>query len=376
MLIQLITASEESERDRSLFDACSELSDQALLGECEALDSFWRQSENLYERVRALMLLYALHRFILPERGLCPDYDPVPEKPVAQLFARRFAHAIRELLDKGDQARRSDTYVSGLAEAYHGLALQNLADQVRHCVRSVPGNRWMFRTGHPSEIPLQIRSELVHADAHGQRPCLVERTAVRMDLSHSCWSDIFFLAMDRPEFARVLNISVDLCIRQSGAQPQPPVEAWFRVIDRPIIRLASVDLEAMAEIDNIPEIFDFGRDYSRLGGLWGRTVPGSGKAGRSGARVRTHQLRPQYTEGLPAGGLHQPHGRLHLGLHAGYGANRSDRSGPCAGRTLHAGGPFHPGRVAGRLRWRLAGLGRRLAGNQMDHRRGGRARRQ
>lgn len=264
MLTELITSSDEVARDRSLFECCAELSDTVLLRECKDLDAFWAGSDNLYERVRALMFLYALHRFILPERGLCPDYSPVPQKPVEQLFSRRYAHAIRELLATSEDVRRSDTNVSGLAQAYHGLAMQSLADQVRHCVRSVPGNRWMFRTGHPSEIPLRVRSELIHCDAQGRRPCLVERTAVRMDLSHSCWSDIFFLAMDRPEFARVLNISVDLCIRGSGATPQPPVEAWFRVIDRPVIRLVSVDLETVAEIDNLPEVFDFGRDYLGL----------------------------------------------------------------------------------------------------------------
>ena len=38
-----------------------------------------------------------------------------------------------------------------------------------------------------------------------------------MDLSHSGWSDIFFLGMDFPEGARVLNISIDLSVRGSGA---------------------------------------------------------------------------------------------------------------------------------------------------------------
>ena len=262
-LVHLITSTEDTVRDQPLAAVCAELSDHDLLAACEALDAFWQASTNLYERVRALMFLYALHRFILPERGLCPEFDPVPQRPVERMFARRYEHAIRELLADSAQARSSDTYVSGLAAAYHGLALQSLADQVRHCVRSVPGNRWMFRTGHPSEIPLKVRSDLIAAEA-GQRPCLVERTAVRMDLSHSAWSDIFFLAMDRPEYARVLNVSIDLCEKEGAGGPRPPVEAWFRVIDRPVIRLVSVDLGAEAEIDNLPEVFDFGRDYLGL----------------------------------------------------------------------------------------------------------------
>ena len=49
-------------------------------------------------------------------------------------------------------------------------------------------------------------------------PILVERTSVRLDLSHSGWSDIFFLGMDFPEGARVLNISVDLGVHGRDAR--------------------------------------------------------------------------------------------------------------------------------------------------------------
>jgi len=42
-----------------------------------------------------------------------------------------------------------------------------------------------------------------------------------MDLSHSGWSDIFFLGMDYPEGAKVLNISVDLCIRNGSSETKP-----------------------------------------------------------------------------------------------------------------------------------------------------------
>lgn len=262
-LVELIVAEDDAVRDQSLASVCENLSDVELLAGCEALDAFWQSSENLYERVRALMFLFALHRFILPERGLCGQFEPVPETPTQQIFGRRYEHAIRQLLSDPDHARSSDTLASGLATAYHGLALQCLFDQVRRCVRSVPGNQWMFRTGHPSEIPLRIRPELLDAAA-GALPVLVERTAVRMDLSHSCWSDIFFLAMDRPEFARVLNVSINLCEKDAAGGPRPPVEAWFRVIDAPVIRLVSVDLGASVEIRSLSEVFDFGRDYLGL----------------------------------------------------------------------------------------------------------------
>jgi len=260
--IDLILSPKAEVRDRSMETVAADLSDEKLLSEIEALEQFWKGTDNLYHRVRALSFLHALHRFVLPERGLTVRHGVIPFGPLSKLYDRRYAHAIQELLG-GEDPRGDDTVCSGLALAYEGEALQTLADQVRRCVRNTPGNRWMFRMGHPLDHPLRIRGELLDRDGSG-RISLVERTPVRMDLSHSAWSDIFFLAMDRPEFAQVLNVSVDLCERRQGLEPRPPVEAWFRVIDQPIVRLVSVDLEAVAEIDNLPEIFDFGRDYLGL----------------------------------------------------------------------------------------------------------------
>jgi len=71
--------------------------------------------------------------------------------------------------------------------------------------------------------------------------------------------------MDFPEGARVLNVSIDLSVRgASDASPKPPVEAYFRVIDQPILRLVSVDLQASAEIRTVSEVFDFAKDYLGL----------------------------------------------------------------------------------------------------------------
>ncbi|MCA9108235.1 MAG: hypothetical protein KDA83_22720, partial [Planctomycetales bacterium] len=133
-------------------------------------------------------------------------------------------------------------------------------------VRSVRGNQWMFRIGHPADLPLRIRPELLDRTNNGGLfPILREATPVRMDLTHSGWSDIFFLGMDFPEGARVLNISIDLSVRgQDNGAPKPPVEAYLRVIDQPILRLVSVDLGATAEITSLAEVFDFAKDYLGL----------------------------------------------------------------------------------------------------------------
>ena len=57
-----------------------------------------------------------------------------------------------------------------------------------------------------------------------------------MDLTHCGWSDIFFLGMDYPEGARVLNVSVDLGVKGRHASPQPPIEVFLRVIDGPVLQ--------------------------------------------------------------------------------------------------------------------------------------------
>ena len=44
----------------------------------------------------------------------------------------------------------------------------------------------------------------------------------------------------------------------------PPVEAYLRVIDEPVLRLTSVDLKASADLTSISEVFDFARDYLGL----------------------------------------------------------------------------------------------------------------
>ena len=270
-LVQIITAVDPAVRDQSLDAFGRDASAGDLLSEAAALEAFRRSSNNLYERVRGLFFLYAIHRFYLPRAlgSASGVHQPTPQGQIpyegyVDLLQRRFEEAIRVFLAAQERQGPSDSLSSALAEAYHRLGFQTLADQVRRSVRSVRGNQWMFRTGHPADQPLRIRPELLRVPANGLRPILHEATPVRMDLTHSGWSDIFFLGMDFPEGARVLNVSIDLAVRGRGEGPRPPVEAFFRVIDEPVLRLVSVDLGAAADISSLAEVFDFAKDYLGL----------------------------------------------------------------------------------------------------------------
>ncbi len=263
-LVDIITATESDLRDAALDRWCAGRSLEQLLNQCGELDRFRRDQENLYERVRALFFLYSIYRFHLPGRLQGREVGNIPFRGFESLLQRRFHEAIDEFLAEQERNGPSVTLASALASAYHRLAFQTLADQVRRSVRTVRGNQWMFRTGHPDDLPLRIRNELLKIGPTGLYPALVERTSVRMDFSHSGWSDIFFLGMDFPEGARVINASIDLAVQGRHAQPQPPIESAIRVIDRPVLRLVSIDLDASAELTRLVDVYDFGKDYLGL----------------------------------------------------------------------------------------------------------------
>jgi hypothetical protein len=268
-LLPLILSDDPAVRDQSLNQYCRAWSPTELLAACAELDDFRRRSENLYERVRALFFLYAIHRFQVPTALIGSlktqaQASLIPFRGYEQLLHRRFEEAIETFLAVQESMGPSDGISSALASAYHRLAFQTLADQVRRSVRTVRGNQWMFRMGHPADQPLRIHELLLQRSLDGTYPILREQTPVRMDLTHSAWSDIFFLGMDYPEGARVLNVSVDLGVSGRDPEPSPPVSAWLRVLDEPVLRLTSVDLGATADLVSLSDVFDFAKDYLGL----------------------------------------------------------------------------------------------------------------
>lgn len=287
-LVARILAVDPAVRDAALETFAAPVDGATLLREAAALDGFRRDAPNLYERVRALFLLYALHRFHLPGKAPVRDRGLIPGAAVAFLLDRRFDEAIDVCLHEMARSGPSAPLSSALAAAYHGLGFATLAEQVRQSVRQVRGNRWLFRVGHSDDHPLRLQRALL-PDGPGLPPVLTERTPVRMDLTHSAWSDIFFLGMDHPEGAKVVNVSIDLAVRGRDPAPTPPIECRLRVIDRPVLRLVSVDLAASADLVHVDEVFDFARDYL---GLLKAAVIGAGLVppGLEGADVPLAEL--------------------------------------------------------------------------------------
>jgi hypothetical protein len=219
-----------------------------------------------YLKVRALLQAAALCRYYLPARLAGGEAGRVPHDVVQLVRDTRYVDALNRVRGLCAGGRLpDDALASVLAAAYAGHGFQVLALQVQTCVRMVDGNRWMFRLGAAGEYALRLRPELLVADtATGLFPVLQESTPVRMDLSHSGWSDIFFLGMDYPEGARVLNLSVDLGVHGRDPEPRPPIQTWLRVIDEPVIRLSCLDLGAESVNTTFADMFDYARDYTGL----------------------------------------------------------------------------------------------------------------
>jgi galactokinase/mevalonate kinase-like predicted kinase len=299
-LVETICAADPAVRNRPLRDLIAGRGVDEILLACEDLEAFRRGSANLYHRVRASMFLHAIYRYAVQDApGVAPTGN-IPFDGLKDLLARRFEGAIASFRAAARAQGTNGTLASALAQAYEQVTYQTLADQVRRSVRGSRGNRWMFRVGVVEEHAIRVRRPLLARDPDtGLFPILVERTPVRMDLSHSAWSDIFFLGMDYPEGARVLNISADLGVHGRDPRPTPPIETRLRVITEPILRLTSIDLNACKDVSTLEELFNFGNDYlglvkagiiasglipsslegtsARLGDLLGRIVrPGHG----------------------------------------------------------------------------------------------------
>ena len=65
-LINIITSTDPSIKNKSIDEFCKGASLDDLLIEAKSLELYRKEEVNLYHRVRALFFLYAIHRYYLP----------------------------------------------------------------------------------------------------------------------------------------------------------------------------------------------------------------------------------------------------------------------------------------------------------------------
>jgi galactokinase/mevalonate kinase-like predicted kinase len=264
-LIETIISRDDNVRNRSITGLLEGKGPDGLLNDASELEEFRKSSDNLYHKVRASLFLHVLYRFYLQEHVEIPQFGIIPFKGVLSLCERDFEGALALFLSEVIGAgKRNGAIFSAIAEAYHKISFQYLLHQVKRSISECRENYHLYHISGLSDYPYSAPAEYTTADPGGAYPIGVDRSPVRLDPSHSGWSDIFFLGMDFPEGARVVNISVNLKVHGADANLQPPCECYSRYIRDPVIRLASVDLRTAKEITTLDELFNFGNDHLSL----------------------------------------------------------------------------------------------------------------
>ena len=77
VFIETITSTEPAKRNRSFFEISKKLSATELLKALLELDSFRKTAPNLYDKVRAILFLYAGFRFFLMEHKETPTIGKI-----------------------------------------------------------------------------------------------------------------------------------------------------------------------------------------------------------------------------------------------------------------------------------------------------------
>ncbi len=261
-IIETIVSSNEALRNRSIHSLLHEKSCDELLHYADELDTFRKSTANLYHKVRATLFLFVIYRFYLMNNNGIVPHGQIPFNGVKAALERNFEKSIDIYLKSNFH---NGAVFSALADSYYKLSFTYLLDQVIQSMSACRENHNLYNINGLDDYPFSVPDHLASPDsATGNYPVGRDASPVRLDPSHSGWSDIFFLGMDFPEGARVINISVDLRVHGSPDPIQPPCECYCRYIDKPVVKLVSIDLKSSKEVSSVRELFNFGNDYLSL----------------------------------------------------------------------------------------------------------------
>ena len=265
-LIETIVSEDDNLRHRSIHFLLKGKSKDNLFKLVNELETFRKSADNLYHRVRASLFLFVIYRFYLQENKELPICGEIHFNGIKAAYNRDFEEAINVYITETKRKGFLNGGISSaLADSYFKLSFKYLLDQVKHSISQSNGNFYLFNTKSLNEYPYSVPEELTISDPEtGRYPVGLDTSPVRLDPSHSGWSDIFFLGMDFPEGARVINISINLKVQGDDKSALPPCECFCQFIEDPVIELTSIDLKASKKIDSLQEFFNFGSDHLSL----------------------------------------------------------------------------------------------------------------
>ncbi|MEW6713894.1 MAG: UTP--glucose-1-phosphate uridylyltransferase [Nitrospirota bacterium] len=264
-LIETIISEDVVLRNRSVNALLQDKNTGELLKIAEELETFRASSGNLYHKVRASLFLFVIYRFYIQTNENVAQTGLIPIEGIKEAFNREFEKAIQIYLEEINEKGLNAALCSAIADSYYQLSFKYLFDQVKQSISHCKENFHLFNISKLEGYPYSTPSELTTRDnITALYPVGMDASPVRLDPSHSGWSDIFFLGMDFPEGARVVNISVNLKIHGTEGEILPSCECYCRYIEEPLLRLTSLDLKDSKDITTLDELFNFGNDHLSL----------------------------------------------------------------------------------------------------------------
>jgi hypothetical protein len=263
-LIQTIISEDESVRNRSIATVLQNRNRDEIIRMAGELESFRKSTGSLYHKVRATIFLSVIYRYYLQLHKGALKHGKLPFEAVQAAYERDFERAI-EIYLANAQNNDNHALFSAIADSFYKLSFKYLFDQVKLSISQCRENHLLFNISSLDDYPYSVPPELMSPDpVTGLYPVGMDTSPVRLDPSHSGWSDIFFLGMDFPEGAKVVNLSVNLKIHGGIGSPLPPCECYCRYIEDPVVHLVSIDLKASKSVSGLHELFNFGNDYLSL----------------------------------------------------------------------------------------------------------------
>ncbi|MBI5701239.1 UTP--glucose-1-phosphate uridylyltransferase [Candidatus Saganbacteria bacterium] len=226
-----------------------------LMDQARDLSGFFRTTDNNFHRIRAAMLLGRLFDHYLPDQSGLLSVGTVPFEISKAIEQRNFRviinwHEKNEILS----SQYPEATLRAVGMAYFGIAYQLAKDLV---LKSIAARTPQFR-----DFQELGRYRLRNPDFYAEHAEEINMP-VRIELTSSVGSDIFFLAMDRPSKARCINISINMR-SDNSVSSAPPIKVIVKPIKEEGIRITSLDLGRTKLVTDLNDLFDMQNDELSL----------------------------------------------------------------------------------------------------------------
>lgn len=219
------------------------------------LEAFLQGGVSRYKKVKAAMLLSRLYYYYLPNQSELLNIGNIPYQAAKAIESKDFDSALNILNEYAKNNKYiSEAVMKALGLAYRSKAYSLVEEQVRHCISSRYPDLFQLKT---------IADYKLSNPRYYENFVELVTMPVRIEQTSCVGSDIFYLAMDRPQKARCINISVNLLNTSSG-RTEPPVSVVVRPINEKGIRFTSIDLNCTKLITGTEDLFNMRNDNLSL----------------------------------------------------------------------------------------------------------------